>query len=348
MRREQIPPFVADLESQLECGPATEVRVADHLEPFQLDWRLPRHPSNRFDPARNSLSSSVAIRQAHSTTQTCSPPATGLPMRQATPSIALPTMCWSAIVGRCRCFRTRLPPAHRSSAMVPRACMSAMSGAGCRSSSSMAARTSVTNTCCPTWIALPTCSGSSTTTSEAADDRSQASDPTGSRWRQRSTTWIGYASGPATRRSPCSGTRGVGLLALEYAIRHPDRVSHLILMNTAPASHADMLVFRSALTASRSPEQTERIGALRSDPAYQRGDIAADAEYYRIHFGTALRRPELLDQVVRQLRVGSSPEGIVAARAIEDSALCPDVVRRRLRPASRASSPADPDAPDPR
>ena len=28
-----------------------------------------------------------------------------------------------------------------------------------------------------------------------------------------------------------------GLLAMEYALRHPDRVSHLILMNTAPASY---------------------------------------------------------------------------------------------------------------
>src|SRR5689334_23196065 len=35
-----------------------------------------------------------------------------------------------------------------------------------------------------------------------------------------------------------------GLLALEYAIRHPDRVSHLILLNTAPASHDDYLLLR--------------------------------------------------------------------------------------------------------
>src|SRR5262245_3720361 len=30
-----------------------------------------------------------------------------------------------------------------------------------------------------------------------------------------------------------------GLLALEYALRNPDHVSHLVLMNSAPASHAD-------------------------------------------------------------------------------------------------------------
>ena len=34
-----------------------------------------------------------------------------------------------------------------------------------------------------------------------------------------------------------------GLLAMEYALRHPQRVSHLILLNTAPASHDDCLLF---------------------------------------------------------------------------------------------------------
>lgn len=38
-----------------------------------------------------------------------------------------------------------------------------------------------------------------------------------------------------------------GLLAVEYAIRHPNRVSHLILMNTAPASHDDYVLFRQEL-----------------------------------------------------------------------------------------------------
>ena len=55
-----------------------------------------------------------------------------------------------------------------------------------------------------------------------------------------------------------------------------------------------------------------------ADPAYRSGDIEADAEYYRIHFANALRRPEQLDQVIRQLRVGFTSEGIVAARRIED------------------------------
>jgi proline iminopeptidase len=95
-----------------------------------------------------------------------------------------------------------------------------------------------------------------------------------------------------------------GLLALEYAIRHPERVSRLILMSTAPASHADTLVFRAALVSGRSPEQRERMAHLTSDPAYLAGDIAADAEYYRIHFHSAFHRREHLDLVIDRLRRG--------------------------------------------
>jgi len=108
-----------------------------------------------------------------------------------------------------------------------------------------------------------------------------------------------------------------GLLALEYAIRHPDRVSHLILLNPAPVSHRDLLTFRRSLGAGRTPQQTARMDALRADPGYIAGDIAADTEYHRIHFSTAVRAPAHLDQVIHRLRLGFTPEGLVAARRIE-------------------------------
>ncbi len=124
-----------------------------------------------------------------------------------------------------------------------------------------------------------------------------------------------FGSGPVTLLGHSWG----GLLAIEFAIRHPGRVSHLILMNTAPVSHAGAATLRQELAARRSPGLTRRRSALLADPAYRAGNIAADAEYYRIHFGTAVRRPEHLDLVIRQLRVGFTAEGIVAARQIEDA-----------------------------
>jgi proline iminopeptidase len=108
------------------------------------------------------------------------------------------------------------------------------------------------------------------------------------------------------------------LLAMEYATRHPERVSHLILLNPAPASHADLLALQSHFARIRSPEQRARMAALAADPRYVAGDVAMDAEYYAIHFAAAFRHPENLTRVLDRLRRGFAPEGIVAARAIED------------------------------
>ena len=51
---------------------------------------------------------------------------------------------------------------------------------------------------------------------------------------------------------------------------------------------------------------------------YLAGDLEADAAYYRIHFGTTLTSPEPLERVVRSYRTNFTPDGILAARAIEE------------------------------
>jgi proline iminopeptidase len=107
------------------------------------------------------------------------------------------------------------------------------------------------------------------------------------------------------------------VLALEYAIRHPDRVSRLILMNPAPASKDDFVLFRK--------ERRERLGgdldqlkAMSSTIGYQEGDPDAVAAYYRIHFKAALARPEQLEKVITSLRASFTREGILKAREIEN------------------------------
>ena len=109
-----------------------------------------------------------------------------------------------------------------------------------------------------------------------------------------------------------------GVLAMEYAVRYPERVSHLVLVGSAPASHADALSLRSHLRSLRTPDQQDRMQELRADGAYLAGDVDAEAELYRIHFARALRDPADVDRVVRRLRRTFTPEAIVAARAIED------------------------------
>jgi proline iminopeptidase len=108
-----------------------------------------------------------------------------------------------------------------------------------------------------------------------------------------------------------------GLLAMEYATRHSERVSHLVLLNTAPASHADLLHFRQQRLAAEEPILA-KMRAIANTRDYSEGDIETDAQYYRAHFGTTLRRSDQLESVVRRLRSHFTPKDIVKARAIED------------------------------
>jgi proline iminopeptidase len=107
------------------------------------------------------------------------------------------------------------------------------------------------------------------------------------------------------------------LLALEYAARYPERTDRLVLMNAAPASHADLLCFRDhRQTVER--ETLEKLRAIAATPAYGDGDIGVEAEYYRLHFAGALPQPDDVERIVSRLRVHFTPETIRKARAIED------------------------------
>lgn len=109
-----------------------------------------------------------------------------------------------------------------------------------------------------------------------------------------------------------------GLLALEYAIRHPAQVSHLILMNTAPVSHDGRLLLSRYFAEIRPTAVSEAMTALASTDRYRSGDLDADAEYNRLHFQAALPRPEHLELVLARLRANFTEEGVRKARAIGD------------------------------
>jgi proline iminopeptidase len=108
-----------------------------------------------------------------------------------------------------------------------------------------------------------------------------------------------------------------GVLAMEYAIRHPERTSRLILMNTGPASHEGYAFLREERRRT-APRDVERLVALSATPEYVAGDVEADLAYYRVHFESTLRSPDLRERLVRSLRANFTPEGILVARAIEE------------------------------
>ena len=110
------------------------------------------------------------------------------------------------------------------------------------------------------------------------------------------------------------------VLALEYALRHPTRVSHLILMNPAPVSASDLAVFRKSYLDQLGADMDQQR-AISGSPAYQAGDPDAVAARYRIHFKHALRRSADYERLMATMKTGfvsQGKEGILLARAVED------------------------------
>jgi proline iminopeptidase len=108
-----------------------------------------------------------------------------------------------------------------------------------------------------------------------------------------------------------------GVLAMEYAIRHPEHVSHLILLNTAAASHRDFLATHERLLDLRPAGDVESMQKLSTGAAFAKGSLDAEADYYRIHFKVAIRQPEHLERIIERLRSNFTEETVVLARAIE-------------------------------
>ena len=107
------------------------------------------------------------------------------------------------------------------------------------------------------------------------------------------------------------------VLALEYALRNPQRVSRLLLMNPSPASADDYKQLRSDWL-QRRPQEMERRKAIAATPAYQQGDPAAVTAYYRIHFKPAFACPEHYEKFMTRLSASFTNEGVLKARAVED------------------------------
>ena len=120
------------------------------------------------------------------------------------------------------------------------------------------------------------------------------------------------------------------VLALEYALRYPARVSRLILMNPAPSSSAEAALLRKAYTAQLGDEAVARQRAIVTGQAYQQADPQTVADRYRIHFSHALATPahhEALMKAMRAAFISQGAAGILKARA-DESRLMADTWER--------------------
>jgi proline iminopeptidase len=106
------------------------------------------------------------------------------------------------------------------------------------------------------------------------------------------------------------------VLALEYALGYPERVSRLILMNPGPASTDDYKRLRKEWLEKRA-EAMEQRKAISDTAAYKEGNPDAVTAYYRIHFEPAFARPEEYEKFMARLSASFTREGILKARAVE-------------------------------
>lgn len=109
------------------------------------------------------------------------------------------------------------------------------------------------------------------------------------------------------------------VLALEYALRYPGRVSRMILMNPAPASEADYKQLRNDWLEKRAADM-ERRKAISDTAAYKEADPETVVAYYRIHFKPALARSEDYEKLITRMQasfIRQGNAGILKARAVE-------------------------------
>jgi len=91
-------------------------------------------------------------------------------------------------------------------------------------------------------------------------------------------------------------------------------------MNPAPASAADLTLFRQAYARELGADLTRQRQIVAS-AAYQEGDPEAVTARYRLHFKPALMRREDYEKLIERMHaafVSQGKEGIVKARAVED------------------------------
>lgn len=102
------------------------------------------------------------------------------------------------------------------------------------------------------------------------------------------------------------------LLALEFALAHPEAVRALVLVDPAPISLEQIASSRAAWFAS--PEAIARERALRNADEFKQADPDAVAARYAEYYRGAVAKPAHLAELVGRLRHGFTRQGSAGIR----------------------------------
>ncbi len=107
-----------------------------------------------------------------------------------------------------------------------------------------------------------------------------------------------------------------GLIAMKYAMDHPDHVKALILMDTSePGSRYKAQATRRAL-AARTPEDSTELARLVASPGYAAHDAATLSEIYKVAFRSEFLDPKRVDELKLKLLPATAHNGPEVARLL--------------------------------
>ena len=107
-----------------------------------------------------------------------------------------------------------------------------------------------------------------------------------------------------------------GLIALRYAMEHPDHVKALILMDTSePGSrYKDQAAQRAK--AARTPEDSTQLAQLLASPGYAARDAATLSEIYKVSFRSTFLDPNRVDELNLDLLPATAHNGQTVAQLL--------------------------------
>ncbi|HSX19786.1 MAG TPA: alpha/beta fold hydrolase [Gammaproteobacteria bacterium] len=107
-----------------------------------------------------------------------------------------------------------------------------------------------------------------------------------------------------------------GLLAMNYAIAHPAHVEDLVLVNSAPATHAGFLEFVQEYD-KRTAKINHELNSMRDSAAFRAGDPSVVTKYYRLIFATYMTNPKDVDKISLYFTNKSALNGFKVAAILQ-------------------------------